>query len=126
MHMILAYIFAAILIKTSLLGLGLVSIMVCFCAMLILTFNRPRIVSTIRAKFLRLFKIALFGHISAYLGLLIKAYFIDGVEDIPAFIVGHFVLHHILCAIVAGTVTILTLRLYTQSKHLRVQQSKAE
>ncbi|KZN36763.1 hypothetical protein N480_15955 [Pseudoalteromonas luteoviolacea S2607] len=112
--MTVAYILAAILVKTSLLGLGSVSIILSIFALLIMGINRLNLSSSARAKFKRIFKVALAGHLLAYLGLLVKVLLIDGAEDIPALIVSHFVLHHVLCALVAGTITYLTLRLYTQ------------
>ncbi|KZN37641.1 hypothetical protein [Pseudoalteromonas luteoviolacea] len=121
--MIIAYVLAAILIKTSILGLGAVSILICLFSILVINLNKQRLASTIQLKFKRIFKLALLGHTSAYLGLFIKALFIDGAEDLPAFIVSHLLLHHVLCALVAGTVTFLTLRLYAQTKQLASQQS---
>ncbi|KZW99114.1 hypothetical protein JL49_19165 [Pseudoalteromonas luteoviolacea] len=115
--MIIAYILSATLVKTSLLGLGIVSIMLSILALLIMSINKLHLSTIARQKFKRIFKVALVGHLFAYLGLLVKALLIDGAEDIPAFIVSHLVLHHVLCALVAGTVTYLTLRLYTQTSN---------
>ncbi|WP_063381365.1 hypothetical protein [Pseudoalteromonas luteoviolacea] len=115
--MIIAYILAAILVKTSLLGLGTVSIILSILALLIVGINGLNLPSITRAKFKRIFKVALAGHLLAYLGLLVKVVLIDGAEDIPALIVSHLVLHHVLSALVAGTITYLTLRLYTQSSN---------
>ncbi|MBQ4812239.1 hypothetical protein J8M20_12860 [Pseudoalteromonas luteoviolacea] len=112
--MIIAYILVAILVKTSLLGLGVVSILLSIFALCVMSINKLPISELVRQKFKRVFKVALAGHMCAYLSLLVKALFIDGVQDIPAFIVSHLVLHHILCAFVAGVVTFLTLRVYAQ------------
>ncbi|MDK1287324.1 hypothetical protein [Pseudoalteromonas umbrosa] len=81
-------------------------------ALLIIKYAPLKMVQTTKNQFKKIYLVVLFGHLSAYIGLLIKAFFIDGVEDIPTFIVSHLVLHHILCALVAGVTTFMALRIF--------------
>ncbi|AOT09302.1 hypothetical protein [Pseudoalteromonas luteoviolacea] len=110
--MLLGYIFVIALIKASLLGLGVISIAIALSALLVIKFAPLTITPASQKQFNLIYKVALFGHLSAYAGLLLKAFFIDGMEDIPAFIVSHLVLHHLLCAAVAGVATFMALRIF--------------
>lgn len=115
--MLFGYILVIALIKTSLLGLGIISISVAMLAILILKFAPLGIPEVSKKQFKRVYKIALFGHLSAYIGLIVKAFFIDGIEDIPTFIVSHLVLHHLLCAAIAGIATFMSLRIFLANRH---------
>ncbi|MCG7548393.1 hypothetical protein [Pseudoalteromonas sp. Of7M-16] len=114
--MLLAFILVIVLVKTSLLGLGGISIVIAALSLLIIKLTSLDISMSHRLQFKRLFKVALWGHISAYLALFLKVILIDGFEDIPTFIVSHLILHHVLCATVAGVSVFLALRIYTDHR----------
>ncbi|MCF6438209.1 hypothetical protein L1077_02020 [Pseudoalteromonas luteoviolacea] len=117
MKMLLAYILVIVLVKTSLLGLGAISILLAMLALLVIKYAPLKIEQQTKSQFNKIYLVVLFGHLSAYIGLLIKAFFIDGIEDIPTFIVSHLVLHHILCALVAGVTTFMALRIFTAQRN---------
>ncbi|MBQ4836246.1 hypothetical protein [Pseudoalteromonas luteoviolacea] len=110
--MLLPFILVIVLVKSSLLGLGGISIVIAALSLLVIKLTSLGISKSHRLKFKRLFKIALWGHLSAYIALLLKALLIDGIEDIPTFIVSHLILHHALCATIAGVSVFLALRIY--------------
>jgi hypothetical protein len=44
--------------------------------------------------------------------LLTKLTLIDGWQDVPAFLLGHLVLHHAVSALIATILIIMTIRIY--------------
>ncbi|MFC3032421.1 hypothetical protein ACFOEE_07820 [Pseudoalteromonas fenneropenaei] len=112
---LLAFIMVAVLVKTSLLGLGLLTLVFASIAMLCNRFNLMRLDNKTQQRFQRIFKTALGLHLLAYFGLIIKLWWIEGWQDIPAFIVSHLIFHHVLCAVVAGTLTLMAIRVYLTS-----------
>lgn len=109
---ILAFILTAILIKTSLLGLGLLSVGLALLALLVLKLNLLNLNETLHKRFAFKFKLVVFAHLGAYGLLILKLTFIDGWNDVPAFIVSHLITHHVLCALIAGTLTWLAIGTY--------------
>lgn len=123
------FIACALLIKTSLLGLGGVSILlgltgVIICALATkvttntFTHNNPNAVAIMThqrlllARFKRFFLSAMGLHLATYFTLLLKLIFIDSAEDVAAFIVNHLVLHHVVCAVIGAVLTFMAVNLY--------------
>ncbi|MEO2266085.1 hypothetical protein V1358_01895 [Pseudoalteromonas sp. YIC-656] len=112
-------ILAFVLVKTSFLGLGLVSVMVSLLALILLKLNiaRPQPFVHMRAK--RIYTSALWLHISVYVALVIKLFFIDSIEDVATFIAAHLVLHHLMAALIGATLLVLIIHSYFQFKALK-------
>ncbi|QYJ74321.1 hypothetical protein [Shewanella sp. FJAT-52076] len=117
---------AAIMVKTSLMGLGGMSLAIASVAYLL---NRLWMRSRARpftgkqvsgqsqtnhlgSKFAQLCVTAVLLHLAVYFALVIKLLMMDGLEDIPAFLLSHLVLHHVLCALIGGIIALMTIRLY--------------
>ncbi|CCQ12487.1 hypothetical protein PALB_34260 [Pseudoalteromonas luteoviolacea B = ATCC 29581] len=112
---IVAFILVIILIKLSILGLGILSIVVAGLSLLLIKTPLVPIPKTAVKRFRFKFKLVLWTHVSAYTLLVLKLTLIDGWHDIPAFIASHLVTHHLLSALIAGTLTWLAIKTYTQS-----------
>ncbi|MFD1097194.1 hypothetical protein [Shewanella litorisediminis] len=117
---------AAIIVKTSLMGLGGMSLAIASVAYLLnrlwmrsraRPFRGKQVsnqaqTSVLGSKFAQLCLTAALLHLAVYLGLVVKLLMMDGLEDIPAFLLSHLVLHHVLCALIGGIVTLMAIRLY--------------
>lgn len=121
------YASCAILAKTSLLGLGAVTIGLALVALLALRFLANALDFSTRRQLNRVFKTALWLHVAAYGLLLVKL----GValvgdsswQDIPTFIISHFVMHHVLSAFSGAVVIVMTIRLYNQRHALLIAKT---
>ncbi|MCG7564774.1 hypothetical protein MHM95_00490 [Pseudoalteromonas sp. CnMc7-15] len=116
-------ILAVVLIKTSLLGLGVVSMAIALCAWLLLRLGVVAIHPSMKQGFRRLFKVALLLHLSVYVALILKLLLIDSFDDIPAFIVGHLLIHHLMSAVIGATVIFMLIRRYFYYKGLHKSTS---
>lgn len=105
-------ILVVILIKTSLLGLGLVSIVLSAFGLLLLKLNvaKPTPFLQLRAK--KMLRTALWLHLSVYALLILKLLLIDSYEDVPMFIASHLVLHHFMAALIGATLIVMLARSY--------------
>ncbi|AUJ69128.1 MULTISPECIES: hypothetical protein [unclassified Pseudoalteromonas] len=110
--MLLAFIYSIVLIKTSLLGLGLVSIVLSTVFILALHLNIPTLSTNAKSEFIKSFKFVTFSHLLGYLLLLGKLLFIDGWQDVPMFIASHLIMHHIWSGLIAAILTLTTLLKY--------------
>ena len=88
------FMLSAILIKTSLLGLGWISIGIGVGGYLFCRFYHINLADLLVKKFRRLFISGAILHLLLYLGLIVKLFLIDSLEDIPAFLISHLVFHH--------------------------------
>ncbi len=120
------YVSCAILAKTSLLGLGAITIGLAIVALLALRFLAHALDYSTRRQLNRVFKMALWLHLAAYALLLVKLCFAllgdTSWQDIPTFIISHLVMHHVLSALCATVLIVMTIRLYNQ-RHA-MQQTK--
>ncbi|WP_339143777.1 hypothetical protein [Pseudoalteromonas galatheae] len=110
--MLLAFIYSIVLIKTSLLGLGSVSILLSVVFTVALHLNLPALPVNAKSKFIKSFRFALFAHLLGYLLLLSKLLFIAGWQDVPMFIASHLVMHHIWSGLIAAILTFFTIMKY--------------
>ncbi|MBR8842099.1 hypothetical protein [Pseudoalteromonas sp. JC3] len=110
--MLLAFIYSIVLIKTSLLGLGLVSIVLSTVFILALHLNIPTLSTNAKSEFIKSFKFVTFSHLLGYLLLLGKLLFIDGWQDVPMFIASHLIMHHIWSGLIAAILTLTTILKY--------------
>ncbi|MCF2829579.1 MULTISPECIES: hypothetical protein [Pseudoalteromonas] len=110
--MLLAFIYSIVLIKTSLLGLGLVSIVLSTIFILALHLNIPTLSANAKSEFTKSFRFVTFSHLLGYLLLLSKLLFIDGWQDVPMFIASHLIMHHIWSGLIAAILTLTTLLKY--------------
>ncbi|WP_462158501.1 hypothetical protein [Pseudoalteromonas sp. GB56] len=113
-------VFALILVKTSLLGLGLISIGLSLVALLAVNLNLIRVHPYITQRAKRIYKTALWLHISVYGLLVAKLIMIESLEDIPLFIAGHLLFHHLMAAVIGATLLVLVIRSYFGYKALTV------
>ncbi|OHU86809.1 MULTISPECIES: hypothetical protein [Pseudoalteromonas] len=113
---VFAYILLAATIKTSLLGLGVASLIISISALILIKFAFFNMPAYQHKHFARAFKIATFTHLSAYGLLIAKFTLLDGLQDIPAFIASHLIVHHILCAGIAGGLTLYGIGIFLNAK----------
>jgi hypothetical protein len=111
---IIVYIITAVLIKLSILGLGMLSIITAFVGLLLLKVMNKKLSELLIIRFSKKFKIALWGHISVYIAFIGKMIFIDDFSDVPAFLASHLVIHHLASGFIAATLMIMSLRTYNQ------------
>lgn len=120
------YVSCAILAKTSLLGLGAITIGLAIIALLALRFLAHALDYSTRRQLNRVFKTALWLHLAAYALLLVKLCWAllgdTSWQDIPTFMISHLVMHHVLSALFATVLIVMTIRLYNQ-RHA-MQQTK--
>ncbi len=120
--MIIAYFLTAIaIIKISLMGFGSIALLVSGTAWLVAKAEFTGVNSALRHKFARVFAMGATLHLLVYAGLIAKLFFIDALEDIPAFLLSHLLMHHVMCALIAGVLTLMTVSVY-----LFRQQQKRE
>ncbi|TMN32868.1 hypothetical protein [Pseudoalteromonas sp. S2755] len=110
--MLLAFIYSIVLIKTSLLGLGVVSIALSTVFILALRLNLPALSASAKNQFVKSFKLVLFTHLLGYLLLVGKLLLIDGWQDVPMFIASHLLIHHIWSGLIAAVLTLTTILKY--------------
>ena len=113
---IIIYIITAVLIKLSILGLGMLTIISAFVGLLLLKVMHKKLSELLVNRFSKKFKIALYGHISVYIAFIGKMIFIDDLSDIPAFLASHLVIHHIASGLIAATLIVMSLRTYNKLK----------
>lgn len=108
------YLACAVLAKTSLLGLGLLTLGLSLLALLVLRLFGGSLPDSTARSLRRIFKTSLYLHLGSYALLGLKLWLIDGWQDVPAFLLGHLVLHHAMSALIASILIILSIRLYNQ------------
>lgn len=108
------YLCCAVLIKTSLLGLGLVTIGLSVAALILLKIFGQTVETHSQQALRRIFKTSIQLHLATYALLITKLIWIDAWQDIPAFILGHLVMHHVMSALIATVLILLTVRVYNQ------------
>ena len=113
---IIVYIITAVLIKLSILGLGMLTIISAFVGLLLLKVMHKKLSELLVNRFSKKFKIALCGHISVYIAFIGKMIFINDLSDIPTFLASHLVIHHIASGLIAATLMIMSLKTYNQLK----------
>lgn len=110
------YASCAILAKTSLLGLGAITIVLAFTALLALRFFGKSLEFSTRRQLNRVFKTAVWMQVAAYGLLLLKLCWAllgdTSWRDIPSFFISHLVMHHVLSALTATVLIVLTIQLY--------------
>lgn len=111
--MLLACFIAAIaVIKSSLMGLGGLALMLSLLAWVLVKSGVTGLAPALKQRFGRLFALGALLHTAVYMALVAKLFFIEGFEDIPTFLLSHLLLHHIVCAIIAGVLTLFTVGVY--------------
>ncbi|QYJ72283.1 hypothetical protein K0H59_04285 [Shewanella sp. FJAT-51649] len=116
------FMLSAILIKTSLLGLGWISIGIGLGGYLFCRYYRLNLAARLVQKFKRLFITGAILHLLLYLGLIVKLFLIDSIEDIPTFFISHLVFHHALCALIAAALTFMAVGVYLTQQKLKQAQ----
>ncbi len=106
------YLASAVVAKTSLLGLGLVTLGLCVVALLALRWFGNHLSQPLQQRFGQIFRTGLYLHLATYLLLFSKMWFIDGWQDVPAFLLGHLVMHHAVSALIATILIVMTIRIY--------------
>lgn len=108
----------AILAKTSLLGLGSVTLALAIVALLALRFFGRQLPAATQQGLRLVFKSALYLHIGTYVLLLVKLLVTmltdPSWQDVSAFIISHLVTHHAMSALIATILIVLSIRLYNQ------------
>ena len=111
---ITVYIITAVLIKLSILGFGILSVVTAFIGLLLLKVMHKKLSEWLINRFRKKFKIAVWGHISVYIVFMGKMIFIDDFSDIPTFFASHLVIHHMASGLIATTLIIMSFRTYNQ------------
>ncbi|TXH97605.1 MAG: hypothetical protein E6Q75_04215 [Rheinheimera sp.] len=106
------YLASAVVAKTSLLGLGLVTLACCIAALLALRWFGSGLSQPLQQRFRQIFRTGLYLHLATYALLLLKLTLIEGWQDVPGFFLGHLVLHHAVSALIATILIIMTIRIY--------------
>jgi len=106
------YIASAVVVKTSLLGLGLVTLGLCFLALILLRIFGNQISPALQKRIGQIFRTGIYLHLATYSLLLLKMFMIDGWQDVPAFLLSHLVLHHFVSAFIATILILMTIRIY--------------
>jgi hypothetical protein len=142
--MIWHYLAAIVLIKTSLLGLGLISLAIACGALLFMRLTQQRffVMSSTenlsqrptqlhsqqlsqkkrlaspetRAAFLVVFKTAAVLHTIPYIVMVVKLLNLEELKDVVTMGISHLLLHHLFSALIAAVLTLLTLRVVLKSK----------
>lgn len=109
---IIAFILVLILIKTSLMGLGLLSIGLASFALITIKTRLLRLDEALQTRFTTKFKLVIYAHLVTYLLLVLKLSFLEGWHDVPAFIASHLVMQHVISASIAGILTWQTISTY--------------
>ena len=106
------YLASAVVVKTSLLGLGLVTLGLCVLALILLRLFGSNLSQPLQQRIGQIFRTGIYLHLAAYLLLLLKLLLIDGWQDVPAFIMGHLLMHHASSALIATILILMTIRIY--------------
>ena len=113
------FIVAIILIKLSLLGLGMLSILAAALCLFLQKSNLVKLPTLIANRFKKKFKFVITAHCSIYALFILKLFLVDGIEDVPGFIASHLILHHAVSAVVAGILTFSITRSYFHYKAIK-------
>lgn len=106
------YLASAVVAKTSLLGLGLLTLGLCIAALIALRWFGSGLGQPLQQRLRQIFRTGLYLHLATYAMLMTKLILIDGWQDVPAFLLGHLVLHHAVSALIATILIIMTIRIY--------------
>jgi hypothetical protein len=106
------YIASAVVVKTSLLGLGLITLGLCLLALLLLRVLGTQLSQPLQKRIGQIFRTGIYLHLATYALLLSKMLLIDGWQDVPAFLLSHLVLHHFVSAFIATVLILMTIRIY--------------
>lgn len=106
------YLASAVVAKTSLLGLGLLTLALCIVALIALRLFGAGLSQPLQQRIRQIFRTGLSLHLATYALLLSKMWLIDGWQDVPAFLLGHLVLHHAVSALIATVLIVMTIRIY--------------
>ncbi len=106
------YLASAVVAKTSLLGLGAMTLLLCVLALIAMKILGKHLSRPLQQRIAQIFRVGIYLHLSTYAMLLVKLLFIDGWEDVPAFLLGHLVLHHAFSAFIGAILIVLTIRIY--------------
>lgn len=106
------YLASAVVAKTSLLGLGSVTLACCIAALLALRWFGNSLSQPLQQRFRQIFRTGFYLHLATYALLLLKLTLIEGWQDVPAFFLGHLVLHHAVSALIATILIVMTIRIY--------------
>lgn len=106
------YIASAIVAKTSLLGLGAITLFLCIAALLALKLFGRELSPLLQKRIAQVFRTGIYLHLATYVVLVIKLTLIDGWQDIPAFLLGHLMFHHAFSALIGAIIIVLTIRVY--------------
>jgi hypothetical protein len=112
MWMLPWYLASAVVAKTSLLGLGAITLLLCVLALIAMKILGQHLSRPLQQRIAQIFRIGIYLHLSTYLLLIIKLLFIDGWQDVPAFLLGHLVLHHAVSALIGAILIVMTIRIY--------------
>ena len=113
------FILSGVLIKTSLLGLGWISIAIGLSGYLFCRWFYFNLDIKLIGKFRRLFITAAALHLLVYIGLITKLFLIDSLEDLPTFLISHLVFHHIISATIAAVLTFIAIGIYLQQQKIK-------
>lgn len=106
------YLASAVVAKTSLLGLGLVTLGLCIAALIGLRLFGAGLSQPLQHRIGQIFRTGLYLHLATYVMLFSKMWLIDGWQDIPTFLISHLVMHHAVSALIATILIIMTIRIY--------------
>lgn len=119
------YASCAVLAKTSLLGLGLVTLALAVVALLALRVFGQQLPVTTQQGLRRIFRCALYLHIGTYGLLILKLLLLmltdPTWQDVPTFVISHLFTHHVMSALIASVLIVLSIRLYNQRHALSTQ-----
>lgn len=120
------YAACAVLAKTSLLGLGVLTIILAVLALVAHRLFAHQLPLGSQQRLKTIFKTAIWLQLGVYALLVVKlivAIAMDSSwQDIPTFIVSHLVMHHVMSALIATVLIVLAIRLYNHrhaEQHMR-------
>lgn len=116
--LLLLSIIALIVIKLSLLGMGMTTITAAMAGWLVCRIRLGKITSQIRRKFHRLFLTAIGLHLLVYISMLIKLFMLSSFSQLPEFILAHLVLHHIISAVISAILVFMAINIYNCQRRL--------
>lgn len=114
------YIASAVVVKTSLLGMALITLGLCFLALILLRLFGHNLSQPLQKRIAQIFRTGIYLHLAAYCMLLLKMLLIDGWQDVPAFIMGHLLMHHAVSALIATILILMTIRIYNHRHNGRL------
>ncbi|MGI2208651.1 hypothetical protein ACROAD_10240 [Shewanella baltica] len=113
------FILSGVLNKTSLLGLGWISIAIGLSGYLLCRWFNFNFDIKLIDKFRRLFITGAALHLLVYIGLITKLFLIDSLEDLPTFMISHLVFHHIISAAISAVLTFMAIGIYLQQQKVK-------